>query len=55
MMIFDHADFTQDAAEILNAALTHDVTMNAKDKNYYNMLPTMNRKTAPRISFAFRV
>jgi hypothetical protein len=39
MLVFDYADFTQDATKIFNAALTNEVMVNTKDGNRYKILP----------------
>jgi hypothetical protein len=39
MLVFDYADFTQDAAKIFNAALTNEVIVSTKDGNRYKILP----------------
>ncbi|MDR2345723.1 MAG: hypothetical protein LBE18_06620 [Planctomycetaceae bacterium] len=39
MLIFDYADFTQDATKIFDAALTNEVIVNNKDGNSYKILP----------------
>jgi hypothetical protein len=39
MLIFDYADFIQDANKVFNAALTNEVIVNTKDGARYKILP----------------
>jgi hypothetical protein len=39
MLVFDIADFSQDAAKVFDAALTDEVIINNKDGKSYRILP----------------
>jgi hypothetical protein len=39
MLVFDIADFTQNAAKVFDAALTHEVVINNNDGKRYKILP----------------
>jgi hypothetical protein len=43
MLVFNDTEFTQDAAKILDAALTDEVIINSKDGNSYKILPLKNK------------
>jgi hypothetical protein len=45
MLIFDVADFSQDAAKVFDAALTDEVIINNKDGKSYKLLPIKKGKS----------
>jgi hypothetical protein len=42
MLVFDIADFTENAAKVFDAALTDDVIVNNKNGMSYKILPVKN-------------
>ena len=47
MLVFDISDFTQNAQDICNTALSDEVIINNKDGNSFKLLPIKNKEKSP--------
>lgn len=47
MLVFDISDFTKNATDICNTALSDEVIINNKDGNSFKLLPITNKEKSP--------